>query len=78
MIDCPATATSRSPSFVTMRATSLSLPDGRTRTRSPGRTEPPTMRPEKPRKFGSGRFTHCTGMRNGAFRSASSTSTVSR
>ena len=26
---------------------------------------PPTMVPEKPRKSRLGRFTHCTGMRNG-------------
>ena len=33
--------------------------------RSPGRTAPPTTRPEKPRKSRSGRLTHCTGIRNG-------------
>jgi hypothetical protein len=36
--------------------------------RSPGCTVPPTIAPEKPRKSRSGRFTHCTGMRNGRSR----------
>ncbi len=78
VIDWPATACSRSPSRVTMRATVLSLPEGSTRRRSPVRTDPPTMRPEKPRKSRFGRFTHCTGMRNGPFGRSSAISTVSR
>jgi len=47
------------------RATVLSRPEGSTRTRSPGRTVPPTTMPEKPRKSWSGRLTHCTGIRKG-------------
>jgi len=79
VIDWPATACFRSPSWVTMRATVLSRPDGNTRTRSPGFTTPPTMRPEKPRKSRFGRLTHCTGMRKGPRCTRSlSISTVSR
>ena len=51
--------------MVTIRSTVLVVPAGRTRIGSPGWIEPPTMRPEKPRKSRSGRLTHCTGMRNG-------------
>ena len=64
--------------MVTSRATVLSWPEGSTRTRSPGRTVPPTTRPEKPRKSWSGRFTHCTGIRKGPSLGACSISTVSR
>ncbi len=63
--DCPATASSRSPSNVTMRATVLVLPEGRTRTLSPGAIVPVATSPANPRKSRSGRLTHCTGMRNG-------------
>ena len=61
-----------------MRATWLVVPAGSTRIGSPGRMVPPTMRPENPRKSRLGRFTHCTGMRNGSVAVSSSTSTVSR
>jgi hypothetical protein len=76
--DCPATARSRSPSRVTMRATRLSRPDVSTFTFSPGLTVPPTMVPAKPRKSRFGRLTHCTGSRNGWCCTLSSISTVSR
>ena len=79
MTDWPAVATSRSPSSVTTRVTVLVLPEGSTRTASPGLTVPLAMSPEKPRKSRFGRFTHCTGMRNGRAASAAVlTSTVSR
>ena len=78
MTDWPATTSARSPSKVTIRSTVLSVPAGTTRTRSPGRTVPPTIWPEKPRKSRSGRFTHCTGMRKLPCCSSSSISTVSR
>ena len=35
-------------------------PEGWTRIESPGRTEPATIVPEKPRKSGFGRMTYCT------------------
>jgi hypothetical protein len=78
VMDWPATATSRSPSIVTSRATLLSRPDGSTRTFSPGRIVPLTIVPAKPRKSRLGRLTHCTGRRNAAWRISSSISTVSR
>ena len=56
----------RSPSKVTRRATSAFTPEGMIFTASPGRTVPRAMRPAKPRKSRFGRFTHCTGMRNGS------------
>src|SRR3546814_2493228 len=77
--DWPATAWSRSPSRVTMRDTLEVLPDGSTRTTSPGRTVPLFTNPEKPRKSRLGRLTHCTAIRNGAAASRSlSSGTVSR
>jgi hypothetical protein len=78
VIDCPATASSRSPSLVRSRSTVLRRPPGRVRTGSPGRMLPPTIRPEKPRKSGLGRLTHWTGIRNGVSCGRSSISTVSR
>ena len=63
---------------MTIRSTVLVVPDGSTRMASPGRTVPPTIRPEKPRKSRFGRFTHWTGMRNAPSASSSSTGTVSR
>ena len=74
----PATATSRSPSAVTMRVTCDVRPERATTTGSPGFTMPLTIVPAKPRKSRFGRFTHCTGMRNGLDTSSLSTSTVSR
>ena len=76
--DWPATARSRSPSMVTMRATRLSRPDGTTRIFSPWLTVPLTIVPAKPRKSRFGRLTHCTGRRNGWCCRRSSISTVSR
>ena len=64
-------------SIVTMRSTVLCRPDGTTRTRSPGRTRPPTITPEKPRKSWPGRFTHWTGIRNGPSWACCPTGTVS-
>ena len=64
--DWPATATGRSPSCVTMRATLLARPEGRATTASPGLIEPLAIEPENPRKSRFGRLTHCTGKRNGA------------
>ena len=43
----------------------LVLPEGSTRTISPGFTDPLAICPAKPRKSRLGRFTHCTGRRNG-------------
>ncbi len=62
----PATATSRSPVCVTMRATVAMRRAGSTVTASPGRTSPPVIVPAKPRKSEFGRFTHCTGKRKSA------------
>ena len=39
-------------------------PDGKTRTLSPGMTEPALISPENPRNSELGRLTHCTGMQN--------------
>ena len=75
--DWPATATARSPSSST-RATVLSRPDGSTFTRAPGETVPEAIWPQKPRKSRSGRFTHCTGRRNGRSWPPTATGTVSR
>src|SRR3546814_13430139 len=62
-----------------MRDTLEVLPDGSTRTTSPGRTVPLFTNPEKPRKSRLGRLTHCTAIRNGAAASRSlSRGTVSR
>src|SRR3546814_10951940 len=62
-----------------MRDTLEVLPDGSTRTTSPGRTVPLFTNPEKPRKSRLGRLTHCTAIRNGAAASRSlSSGTVSR
>ena len=75
----PAMARGTSPPKVTMRATREVLPEGSTRTASPGRTWPLQIMPMKPRKSWFGRFTHCTGMRNARrWAAAASTSTVSR
>ena len=63
---------------MTIRATDDVVPAGRTRTGSPGRIVPLTMRPEKPRKSRLGRLTHCTGRRKGRVAVSSSTWTVSR
>ena len=41
------------------------FPDGSTRMAAPAATEPLAIEPEKPRKSRFGRFTHCTGNRNG-------------
>ena len=48
-----------------MRVTRLCRPDGNARTASPRRTVPLAIVPAKPRKSWFGRFTHCTGSRNG-------------
>ena len=62
-----------------MDFTVVVLPDGRTRTASPGFTLPVAISPAKPRKSRLGRLTHCTGIRNGFCAStAERTSTVSR
>ena len=78
VMDWPATARSRSPLCVTMRATVLSRPDGWTRMRSPGLMTPLAICPAKPRNELSGRFTHCIGRRKGWLSARSSTFTVSR
>ena len=65
--------------MTTIDLTVLVLPEGITRTESPGLTEPLAICPAKPRKSRLGRLTHCTGMRNGlACATACSISTVSR
>ena len=54
MYDQTGRAWSRSPSNVTIEAMVLVLPEGSTRTRSPGCTEPAAIRPAKPRKSRNG------------------------
>ncbi len=61
-----------------MRVTDDSLPDAATTTLSPSRIDPDTTVPEKPRKSRFGRFTHCTGKRNGFSVRLCSASTPSR
>ena len=70
VIDWPATARSRSPSTRDDALRRVRLrPEGSTLIAIAGlRTAPAAMVPEKPRKVWSGRFTHCTGMRNGPCR----------
>jgi hypothetical protein len=74
----PATDTSRSPSAVTIRATRDCLPEAATTTWSPAAMRPEATVPEKPRKSRFGRFTHCTGKRNGFSAASDSMSTASR
>jgi hypothetical protein len=50
---------------VTIRLIRLRAPEGWTTTSSPLLTVPPTTWPQTPRKFGVGRLTHWTGIRNG-------------
>jgi hypothetical protein len=69
--------------FLATSVTILSIvvlrPDGTMRTLSPVRILPELIRPLKPRKSKLGRFTHCTGIRNGFSPAAfASTSTVSK
>ncbi len=79
MTDWPATASPGSPSKVTIDLIVLVLPEGTTRTVSPGFTVPLAIRPEKPRKSRLGRLTHCTGIRKlRACAAVPATSTVSR
>ena len=61
-----------------MRLMREPLPDLATTTSSPCDTEPEAMVPAKPRKSRFGRFTYCTGKRNGPSAATSSTTTVSR
>ena len=74
----PGGALSRSPSIVTIRATVDRTPELATVMASPLRITPLATVPEKPRKSRLGRFTHCTGIRNGLSVSSSATTTVSR
>src|SRR5690606_29255405 len=68
-----------SPFMVTIDLTLLVLPEGTTRTVSPGAISPLVIKPEKPRKSRLGRFTHCTGIRKlRACAAMPSISTVSR
>ena len=65
--------------MVTSRLTVEVLPPGSTRIVSPGLTVPEEINPENPRKSRFGRFTHCTGIRNGSsWLAVTSSSTVSR
>ena len=54
------------------------LPDGMAIISSPLEIVPDAIVPEKPRKSRFGRFTHCTGKRNGVSKLARSTSTSSK
>jgi hypothetical protein len=63
--DWPATASSRSPSSVTIAVTVRGLARGQHADRIAGLDLPVAIRPEKPRKSRLGRLTHCTGRRNG-------------
>ena len=74
----PATATARSPSKLTIRATELGRPDAATTMRSPTATRPEATVPVKPRKSPFGRLTHCTGKRSGAPSASRPVSTASR
>src|SRR3546814_7206296 len=61
-----------------MVATRERWPDGNTAISSPTATGPPTTGPEKPRKFWSGRQTHCTGRRKPPVPASRRASTASR
>ncbi len=76
--DIGATASSRSPSKVTILSTAVRRPEGSSTTESPGFTLPETIRPAKPRKPSCGRITICTGKRNGPWQSDAAGSMLSR
>ena len=65
-------------SVETIRDTVERCPAGNTAMASPGAMLPAAMVPAKPRKFESGRHTHCTGMRKPMSCAVRATCTVSR